>query len=127
MDAARLSLFIGPAIAVARADQQVGGPTLQKRRQRASPAGFYRQEGRVIPTTWGRVCFQAPLKDPHVGTLLGVEEALGIPYGSLIETAKLLHDEHERAIAQGMAATGLDRDTFIAQVRVGQWRATTSA
>lgn len=127
MDARRLALFIGPAIAHARHEQGVGGPTLQKRRNRASPAGFYRQEGRVVQTPWGRICFAATLPDPHIGTLLGVEEALGVPYGSLIQTAQVLAVEHDAAVTRGMAETQLDRDTFIAQVRVGQWRATTSA
>lgn len=127
MDAARLSLFIGPAIAHHRHELGVGGPTLQKRQGKASPAGFYRQEGRVVPTRWGRVCFQAPLRDPHIGTLLEIEQALGIRFGTLIATAQVLHDEHEAAVVQGMAETKLSRDDLIAQIRAGEWRATTSA
>lgn len=127
MDAARLSLFIGPAITITRTEQRVGGPTLQKLRNRASPAGFYRQEGRVVATRWGRVCFAAPLQNPHINTLLGVEEALGVPYGTIIQTAQALIVEHDQAVAQGMAETKLDRDAFIQQVRTGRWAPTTLA
>lgn len=127
MSAKRLSLFIGPAITLHRQQQQMGGPAVQKARgQGSSPSGFYRREGRIVETPWGRLCFAAPLKQPHIATVLEIEEVLGLPFGTLIATAGELAREHDEAVAKATAELRVSKEVLMERARGGEWALPTS-
>lgn len=115
---ASIDLFVPCAIRVLRQESGLTGTVVQERLGVSGKSGFYRTEGRIVQTKWGRVCFTRPASIT-LDRLVKIAEVLESTPEEVFAVARELHAEHEDAIARGCRHFGVDREAFIQHVRGG--------
>ena len=119
--------FLGPALRLRRHALHVTNPQVNARlRERwGSACHIGRYEGPIVQTVYGMVAYKATSQDIKIQMMVRLASALEWDVTEWIEAAELLRLEHEASMAKA-AEAGLDRETFIAGIKAGQWRSPTS-
>lgn len=95
---------------------------MQRRLGTRGKAGFYRREGTIVQTVYGRLCFT---RKPRltVDALSAVADAMGEFPEAFWAEARALREEHDATVARACSSLGVNKDTFASQVAAGKHRA----